>query len=61
MTDLKYAIITQQMKDILQKLQQPEITKNEELSTDLMKQYMQLKNIERQMAQILGERVLSIR
>ena len=48
------------MKDILQKLQQPEITKNEELSTDLMKQYMQLKNIERQMAQILGERVLSI-
>lgn len=60
MTDLKYAIITQQMKDILQKLQQPEITKNEELSTDLMKQYMQLKNIERQMAQILGERVLSI-
>lgn len=60
LTDLKYAIITQQMKDILQKLQQPEITKNEELSTDLMKQYMQLKNIERQMAQILGERVLSI-
>lgn len=60
LTDFKYAIITQQMKDILQKLQQPEIANNEKLSTDLMKQYMELKNIERQMAQILGERVLSV-
>lgn len=60
LTDFKYAIITQQMKDILSKLQQPEITKNEKLCTDLMKQYMNLKNIERQMAQILGERVLSV-
>ncbi len=60
LTDFKYAIVSQQMKDILLQLQRPDVVHDETACTELMKQYMRLKNVERQMAQVLGERVLSV-
>ena len=56
--DYKYAILREQINDVMMQLRNPEVQKNAEQSRHFMQQYMQLMSMERQFAELLGERVV---
>ena len=56
--DYKYAILREQINDVMMQLRNPEVQKNAEQSRHYMQQYMQLMSMERQFAELLGERVV---
>ena len=57
--DFKHSIIKGQMENLLKQLKQPEIMQSAEKCMEIMSQYKELSEIEKQFAQILGERVIS--
>lgn len=59
LNDFKYSIIAEELKKILTQLHSPEMAQYSEKTEELMKQYMQWKEVEKQLAQNLGDRVIS--
>ena len=57
--DFKHSIIKNQMEQLLAQLKRPEIMQSPEKCIEIMSQYKALSEIEKQFAQILGERVIS--
>ena len=57
--DFKNSIVRAEMKRVLAELSNPEVQGDAEKCTELMKQYKDLSEIERQFAQVLGDRVLT--
>lgn len=57
--DFKNSIVRAEMKRVLAELSNPEVQGDAEKCTELMKQYKGLSEIERQFAQVLGDRVLT--
>ena len=57
--DFKHSIIKNQMEQLLSQLKRPEVMQSPEKCLEVMSQYKELSEIEKQFAQILGERVIS--
>lgn len=57
MLDYKYAIIEAKLSELMKQFTNPEVTSNPVLSAQLLQQQIQLTNIKRQLAKLLGERV----
>lgn len=58
--DYKNSIVKAELKSILRQLSSPDIQKDTAKCFELMKQYKTLCEVERQFAQVLGDRVLSV-
>ena len=58
--DFKHSIVKQQVNALLQQLRDPQVMLDAEKAKDIMKRYMELCAIERQFAQILGDRVVIV-
>lgn len=58
MTNFKNAIVTEEMKHIMLKLQDANIANNEDECNSLMKRYEELREIKSEMAKHLGDRVV---
>ncbi len=56
--DLKHAIIKEQIQNTLLQLRNPQLMNNPKEVEPLMRQYMELCGIERQLAKLLGDRVV---
>lgn len=56
--DFKHSIIKQRLKDLLLELRNPQLINEPSLYQTLMRNYMELSAIERQFAQVLGDRVV---
>lgn len=56
--DYKHSIIKGQMQQVLLQLRDPNLKNDSTKITALMKQYMELSNLEREFAKILGDRVV---
>lgn len=57
--DLKLAIVTQQMKSILKSLQDPALINNTELYTQQMMEYQRLKDIQKMLTSLGGDRTIT--
>lgn len=57
--DYKHTIVREEMKALLKQLNSPEVAADPARSRSLMEQYMELSGVERQFAQVLGDRVVS--
>lgn len=57
--DFKNSYIKAELKSLLRQLAQPEIVADAAKSDEIMRRYMQLSAVERQFAQVLGDRVLN--
>lgn len=57
-TNFKYAIVTEELKNIIQKLKNPKITQDSEQCDALMKRFNELHQTQCEMGQKLGERVI---
>ena len=57
--DLKLAIVTQQMKSILKSLQEPALINNTELYTQQMMEYQRLKDIQKMLTSLGGDRTIT--
>ncbi len=58
LTDYKLEIVKQQLDQLMSQLRQPDIMQDKEQYTQLMTRFMQLKDIEKRLSQIRGDRVL---
>ncbi len=58
LTDYKLEIVKQQLDGLMSQLRQPDIMQDKEQYTRLMTRFMQLKDIEKRLSQIRGDRVL---
>ncbi len=58
LTDYKLEIVKQQLDQLMSQLRQPETMQNKEQYTRLMTRFMQLKDIEKRLSQIRGDRVI---
>ncbi len=56
--DFKHAVVKVRLKEKLRELQQPEVAQNPERYTQLLKECMELTQIERLFATVLGDRVI---
>ncbi len=56
--DFKYAVVKQEMKQVLQRMNQPDVQSDPAQCRSLMEQYMQLAAVERELAKVLGDRVV---
>lgn len=56
--DFKHSIVKNKMEEILVQLRDPSIMSNPQFYQKLMKEYMEISSVERQLAQILGDRVI---
>lgn len=59
--DFKYAIIKERMNTLLAQLKNPDIINNPDKCMQIMTEYKEYSEIEKQFAQILGERVIAVR
>lgn len=57
--DFKNSYIKAELKSLLRQLAQPEVAADAAKSDELMRRYMQLTAVERQFAQVLGDRVIN--
>ena len=57
MLDYKYAIVDAKLADIMKQFTNPSVTSDPLLSAQLLQQQIELSNIKRQLAKMLGERV----
>ena len=57
--DFKHSIVKEQMEQLLAQLKDPAIMQQPEHCIEIMKEYKELVEIEKQFAQILGERVIT--
>lgn len=60
LVDLKMAIVATQMKSILKSLQDPAVYNDAELYTEKMKQYQDLKEIQKALASAGGDRTITV-
>ncbi len=58
LTDYKLEIVKQQLDQLMSQLRQPEVMQDKEQYTQLMTRFMQLKDIEKRLSQIRGDRVI---
>ncbi len=58
LTDYKLEIIKQQLDELMSQLRRPDVMQDKEQYTRLMTRFMQLKDTEKRMSQIRGDRVL---
>ena len=56
--DFKHAVVKVRLKEKLRELQQPEVAQNSERYTQILKECMELTQIERLFATVLGDRVI---
>lgn len=56
--DYKHAIVKEQLKNLLMELRNPQLISDPVRSEQIMRQYMEVSQIERQLAKILGDRVI---
>lgn len=56
--DFKHSLIKERLKDLLLRLRSPEIRQHPEQAGQLMHDFMELSAVERQFAQVLGDRVV---
>lgn len=56
--DFKHSIVKNKMEEILVQLRDTSIMSNPQFYQKLMKEYMEISSVERQLAQILGDRVI---
>jgi len=57
-TNFKYAVVSSSLKNLMRKLQDPIIAKDEQQCTAIMKQYSELIEVQKEMAKELGDRVV---
>ena len=57
--DFKFAILNEELREVMRKLQNPEIVKDEESCNAVMAKYKQIKDILQLLAKELGDRVVS--
>ena len=60
MADYKISIVKEELKHILQQLQNPEIVKDEQKYMALMKRYQELNSIQSLLAKHQGDRVVIV-
>ena len=58
MINFKYAIVSEELKHMLQALQQPEVASDEQQCNALMQRYSELREVQSLMAKRLGDRVV---
>ena len=58
--DFKHSIVKERMEQLLAQLKNPDIMQHPEHCMEIMKEYKELVEIEKQFAQILGERVITV-
>ena len=56
--DYKHAIVKEQLKRLLTELRNPQLMNDPERANQLMRQYMEISQIERELAKLLGDRVV---
>lgn len=56
--DYKHAIVKEQLKHLLTELRNPQLMNAPEKAKQLMRQYMEISQIERELAKLLGDRVV---
>lgn len=56
--DYKHAIVKEQLKRLLDELRNPQLQTDPEKADQLMRQYMEFSQIERELAKVLGDRVV---
>ena len=56
--DFKHAVVKVRLKEKLRELQQPEVAQTPERYTQILKECMELTQIERLFATVLGDRVV---
>lgn len=59
--DYKHAVLLSQLQSLLQQLRDPAVAKDPDRYTDIMQQYKELYDIEKEFARYLGERVVNAR
>lgn len=60
LNDFKNSLIRKEMNALLQELKQPGITDDRQRYTDIMQRYKELCTVEQQLAQVLGDRVVTV-
>ena len=58
--DFKYSIVKEELQKLLKQLHSPEILSNSEKCMAVMERYKELSEVERQLAQVLGDRVVTL-
>ena len=56
--DYKHSIVKEQLKHLLTELRNPQLMTDPEKAKQLMQQYMEISMIERELAKVLGDRVI---
>ena len=59
MTDYKLAIVEERLRNIMLEMRQPEVLADSERSMKLMKEYQELKAVQKELGKQCGDRVIN--